>query len=256
MWRKTDRYAGAAGALLFIAAWYAMTSSALFGSEYTNNFSPVSTVIALWNLVTSGEIFPHAAASLRRIGIGLAVASLFGIPVGLLTGYFRLADRITYPTFQFIRIISPLAWMPLAITVFGIGDKPVYFLVSIAAVWPLVINTSFGVKSLDEIWMKVASIYHIKGIRFVREVLVPAVLPDMLTGLRLALGISWIVLVPAEMLGVSKGLGYYILDTRDRFAYGELIAVIIIIGIFGYITDYSIKLLEKKLSWAYREEGE
>lgn len=104
--------------------------------------------------------------------------------------------------------------------------------------------------------MRVARTYNVRGIRLVKKVLLPAALPDILVGLRLALGISWIVLVPAEMLGVSEGLGYYILDTRDRFAYGELIAVIIIIGVLGYATDYAVQLVQKKYSWNKEDNWE
>lgn len=251
-----ERFAIPAGIGLFLIIWQLATSRAFFGSGISVNFSPFTSLKALGTILFSGEITPHITASLKRIGVGLLVAATAGIPTGLVTGYSRVADRATYGTFQFIRMISPLAWMPLAISIFGIGDKPVYFLVSIAAVWPFIINTAFGVKSIENIWVKVAKTYEIKGFTFIKDVLVPAALPDMLVGLRLALGISWIVLVPAEMLGVSEGLGYYILDTRDRFAYGELIAVIIIIGVLGYLSDYAASALQKKVSWNKQDSWE
>ncbi len=246
--RVLESFAAPAGVILFIILWQVATAESFFGSAFRVNFSPERSARALSSILVSGEIVPHVAASLKRIGIGLSLAALIGIPVGLVTGYVRQVDRLTYGTFQFLRMISPLAWMPLAIAIFGIGDRPVYFLVSIAAVWPFVINTSFGVKSIEEIWLKVATIHRIRGLAFLRRVLLPATLPDILVGLRLALGISWIVLVPAEMLGVSEGLGYYILDTRDRFAYGELVAVILIIGFLGYLSDYLIRAVQSKVS--------
>lgn len=252
-WVK-ERWAAPAGIVLFLILWQSFTSEALLGAGLRIYFSPAESVKALWSILFSGEVVPHILASLKRVGVGLGVAAAVGIPIGLLTGYASSMDRLTYGTFQFIRMISPLAWMPLAIAIFGVGDKPVYFLVSIAAVWPFIINTSFGVKSIEEIWIRVSKIHHIQGIRFLRHVLVPAALPDILIGLRLALGISWIVLVPAEMLGVSEGLGYFILDTRDRFAYGELIAVILIIGALGYSSDFLIQGVQKKISWAGRED--
>ncbi len=247
--RFTDRFAVPGGVVLFILIWYVATSKHFFGKGIGVSFSPEVSIKALISIIGSGEITPHILASMKRISVGLFVAAAAGIPAGLITGYSRIADRATYGTFQFIRMISPLAWMPLAISLFGIGDKPVYFLIAIAAVWPFVINTAFGVKSVEKIWVRVARTYNVRGIRFVKKILLPAALPDILVGLRLALGISWIVLVPAEMLGVSEGLGYYILDTRDRFAYGELIAVIIIIGVLGYATDYAVQVVQKKCSW-------
>lgn len=251
-----EKFAAPGGVLMFILLWHVFTSEAILGTSFGVNFSPLKSVRALSAILFTGELVPHIGASLKRIGIGLGAAAFFGIPLGLLTGYVSSVDRITYGTFQFLRMISPLAWMPLAIAIFGIGDKPVYFLVAIAAVWPFIINTSFGVKSVEEIWLRVAKIHRIRGFAFLKRVLIPATLPDILVGLRLALGISWLVLVPAEMLGVSEGLGYYILDTRDRFAYGELIAVILVIGALGYLSDYLIRAIQKKVSWTGQEGSE
>lgn len=250
---QKEKWAAPGGIVLFLLIWQVVTSESLLGSGLRVHFSPLASVRALWGILFSGDIVPHIAASLKRIVVGLVFAAAAGIPLGLLTGSIRTFDRLTQGSFQFLRMISPLAWMPLAIGLFGIGDSPVYFLVAIAAVWPFVINTAFGVKSIEEIWLRVAKIHHIRGYRFLKQVLVPATLPNILVGLRLALGISWIVLVPAEMLGVSKGLGYYILDTRDRFAYGELIAVILIIGALGYTSDLLIQALQRKVSWVSRE---
>ena len=251
-----DRFAVPGGVILFVLAWYVATSEQFLGRGIGISFSPVVSIKALGSIIASGEIAPHIIASLKRVIVGLFIAAAAGIPAGLITGYSRVADRATYGPFQFIRMISPLAWMPLAISIFGIGDTPVYFLIAIAAVWPFVINTSFGVKSVEKIWVRVARTYDVRGIRFVKKILLPAALPDILVGLRLALGISWIILVPAEMLGVSEGLGYYILDTRDRFAYGELIAVIIIIGVLGYATDYAVQLIQKRCSWNKEDSWE
>ena len=144
--------------------------------------------------------------------------------------------------------------MPIAIVVFGVGNNPVIFLIAIAAVWPMIINTAHGVSSLDQRWIRAARTLGANGMEAsVRMVILPAVVPDMLTGLRLAVGLAWVVLVPAEMLGVSDGLGYYILDTRDRFNYGELMAVILVIGVIGYALDQLIRLLRIHVSWEQEE---
>ena len=120
---------------------------------------------------------------------------------------------------------------------------------AIAAVWPIIINTAHGVQKVDKTWIQVAQMFGARHTSVIRLVIVPAVLPDILTGLRVALGVSWIVLVPAEMLGVASGLGYLILDYRDVLSYDSLMAVIVVIGFLGYLSDSIVRLLLKKFSW-------
>jgi len=146
-------------------------------------------------------------------------------------------------------MISPLAWMPIAIIAFGVGNRPVYFLVAVAAVWPFIINTAHGVGRVEPLWIKVARNLGAGEGQVLRRVVIPAVVPDILTGLRLAIGLAWVVLVPAEMLGVSSGLGYFILDTRDRFRYDELMAAILLIGLLGYGLDGVVKVVQRRFSW-------
>jgi NitT/TauT family transport system permease protein len=128
-----------------------------------------------------------------------------GIPLGVIVGYYRPAEAASSVVFQFLRMISPLAWMPIAIIAFGVGDPPVYFLIAVATVWPFVINTAHGVGQVKPLWIKVARSLGAGEGQLLRRVIIPAVVPDILTGLRLAIGLAWVVLVPAEMLGVSWG---------------------------------------------------
>jgi NitT/TauT family transport system permease protein len=151
-------------------------------------------------------------------------------------------------------MISPLTWMPIAVMAFGIGDRPVIFLIAAAAVWPILLSTAHGVATVDPRWVAAARTLGARRIELVRRVLVPAALPDVLTGLRLALGVAWIVLVPAEMLGVRSGLGYYVLDTRDRFAYDELAALVLIVGAIGLVLDGAVRLAHARLAWNAHEE--
>ncbi len=246
-WRRIGyQFVGLAVAL---ALWQLFTSQFFMTEQFSRGFSPASTFRELRQFVIGGALLHHAIPSLQRVGLGLLIATLAGIPIGLLVGYFKVFNLITNTVFQFIRMTSPLAWMPLAIIVFGVGNKPVCFLIAVAAVWPIVINTAHGVRSVNPIWVKVVRMLggHHAGV--LRRAVVPAIIPDMLTGLRISLGISWIILVPAEMLGVSSGLGYYILDTRDRFNYGELMAVILVVGFLGFISDVLIRLVQRKCSW-------
>ncbi len=237
------------GIIVALILWQIVASLKLLGPQFGPAFSPLSAIDALLDLINKGTLWKQAVPSLKRVGVGLLFAALIGIPVGLLIGYFRRIEMSTYAVFQFIRMISPLAWMPLAIIAFGIGDKPIYFLITIAAIWPIIINTAHGTSQVEKMWLKLAHSMGAGTLTIFRKIIIPAAIPDMLMGLRIALGVSWLILVPAEMLGVSSGLGYYILDTRDRFAYGELMSLILTIGLIGFVLDSIFKHLRSRYSW-------
>lgn len=239
-----------AGLLLALLVWWATTSPLLYPDSVAAKFAPAACFDALWALLATAEIFPHILVSLKRVSLSLVFALLAGIPLGVLVGLSHSIERATGPLFQFVRMISPLSWMPLAVMVFGIGDAPVYFLLSIAAVWPIMLNVSAGVHAIDPRWLTLARSLCANRRETLFRIVAPAIVAHVLTGIRLAIGIVWIVLVPAEMLGVSQGLGYFILDTRDRLAYSELMAVILIIGLLGYLLDLSVRLITQK--WTHR----
>lgn len=231
------------GVLVAVMLWWAAT--AVFAAErgFLARFGPGPTLVALRDLVTSGELWPHLLASSRRTLVGLAVATLVGIPVGLVVGAHRPTARASAAVFQFLRMVSPLSWTPLAVIVLGVGDMPVYFLVAVGAVWPIILNTAAGVQALDPRWVTVARSLAANRWEVVRAVVWPGIRPHVLTGLRLSVGLAWIILVPAEMLGVDSGLGYFILNARDRLAYGELMATILVIGAYGFLIDLTARRL-------------
>jgi NitT/TauT family transport system permease protein len=237
------------GVIIALLLWQTATSLQLLGPQFGPAFSPSRAGRALLGLISSGDLWPHLAASLRRALVGLTIAAGLGIPLGVIVGHYSYAEAASSVVFQFLRMISPLAWMPIALIAFGVGDPPVYFLIAIATVWPFVINTAHGVGQVKPLWIKVARSLGAGEGQLLRRVIIPAVVPDILTGLRLAIGLAWVVLVPAEMLGVSSGLGYFILDTRDRFRYDELVAAILLIGLLGYGLDGTIKAVQRRLSW-------
>lgn len=237
------------GIVVALALWQLATWAELLGPQFGPSFAPTSAALALAEMIATGEMVRHLLPSLQRVVTGLLLASALGIPIGVLVGYYRRLEWATTTVFQFLRMISPLAWMPIAIIAFGIGDGAVYFLIAATAVWPLIINTAHGVTSLQPIWLKVARNLGASEALILRRVVVPAVLGDVLTGLRVAVGISWVVLVPAEMLGVSSGLGYYVLDTRDRFRYDELMAVLLVIGLVGFTLDWLLRKMKGRLAW-------
>ena len=237
---------GAGGLLGLLLLWWLGVH--LFGEVdgLSARFSPQATLASLVELLGQGEVYEHAWVSLKRILVGLALALLIGVPLGLLVGSYRHLESATTPAFQFLRMISPLSWMPIAVMVLGVGDAPVYFLLAFAAVWPILLSTAAGVAQLDRNWLLLARSLSATRTETVLRVVLPGITAQILTGVRLAIGIIWIVLVPAEMLGVSAGLGYFILDTRDRLAYSELMAAVVLIGALGYALDHAARWLHQR----------
>lgn len=241
---------GLGGLFLLFGLWW--LGVALFGAGdgLAALFSPQATLASLIELLGRGELYQHVGVSLRRILVGLSLALLVGVPLGLLVGAWRNLEWATTPAFQFLRMISPLSWMPVAVMLMGVGDRPIYFLLAFAAVWPILLNTAAGVKSLDPRWLQLTRSLSATRWETLSRVVLPGVLGHVLTGVRLAIGILWIVLVPCEMLGVSAGLGYYILDTRDRLAYSELMAMVLLIGVLGFCLDAAARALYRRWSHA------
>tara|TARA_B100000315_G_scaffold112693_1_gene103324 strand:+ start:20086 stop:20997 length:912 start_codon:yes stop_codon:yes gene_type:complete len=237
------------GLAVLLAIWQLGTSLGLLGEDFAPKFAPSAAFLAFIEMAESGDIMHHTIPSLKRVAIGLTYSVTFAIPVGILVGYFTKLEQMTYIAFQLLRMISPLAWMPVAIIIFGVGDKSVIFLLWLVAIWPLILNTAYGTSRVSQLWINMARTMGAFDWAILKKIIIPAAIPDMLTGLRLAVGISWIILVPAEMLGVPDGLGYFILDTRDRFRYDELMATIAIIGTIGYLLDSIMRMLIRRYAW-------
>ena len=234
------------GLLLALALW-AWGARQLSDVEAIQQaFAPQAGFAALWRLLQDGQLWLHMALSLQRIGLSLLMALLIGVPLGIWVGLSPLFARLTGTLFQFLRMVSPLSWMPLAVMALGVGEAPVIFLLSFAAVWPIVLNTAAGVAALDKSWLQLAHSLSATRLEVVWRIVLPGIVSHVLTGFRLALGIGWIVLVPAEMLGVSAGLGYFILDTRDRLAYDELMAGIVLIGCLGFALDLLARWVSRR----------
>lgn len=239
---------GGAGLLLLLALWWMATDLLAAEGSFARRFSPTLALPALAQLVSGPDLWPHVIVSIKRVLVGLGLALLAGVPLGLLIGASRLAEAAAAPAFQFLRMISPLSWMPIAVLVFGVGDAPIYFLLAFAAVWPILLNTAAGVRQLNPHWLLLSKSLAATGWETLARVVLPGVMGHVLTGLRLAIGISWIVLVPCEMLGVQAGLGYFVLDTRDRLAYEQLMAVILIIGVIGYALDSAARAIIRRFA--------
>ncbi|XXQ67280.1 ABC transporter permease [Neisseriaceae bacterium B1] len=242
---KHSTLLGLAGLLILLALWQIGSLILAQTMPLANMLAPATALGSLKTLLLGWQLWEHIFASLQRVGVGLLFALLIGVPVGFALGLSRKTEQTASPAFQFLRMISPLSWMPVVVMLFGIGDAPIYFLLAFAAVWSIILNTVAGVKTINPQWLELGRSLSATKSEMLFKIMLPAVLGDILNGLRLAIGIVWVVLVPCEMLGVNEGLGYFILDTRDRLAYAELMAAIVLIGVIGWALDSGARWLAK-----------
>ncbi|MDR7038950.1 NitT/TauT family transport system permease protein [Methylobacterium sp. BE186] len=246
-----SRLAPLAGLAGLLALWYAagLVLESVPAYAAFAGFAPGPALAAFRDLIATGEAWRAAGPSLARVGEGLAFAFLLGAPVGLLVGSSPLLERVLQPPFQLLRMISPLAWMPVAVLAFPSWNGAIVFLIAAAAIWPILFATAAGVKRVDPVWLTLARNLGAGRLGALRAIVVPAVTQDILTGLRLALGVAWIVLVPAEYLGVTSGLGYAINDARDTLSYDRLAALVLLIGLIGYALDAALGRLAARARW-------
>lgn len=221
-----------------ILLWWLGTDVWSVDNPILGSMSPVDAISSLINQVSSGTIADTVAVSLGRLLGGLLIATVIGVSLGLAIGSRKRVDEATSVIIQFLRMVSPLAWTPVAIVLFGIGSPPVVFLIAIAAVWPVTMNTVAGVRSLNPEWALLARSLGATPLEILKTIVIPGIRPHVLTGIRLALGVAWIVIVPAEMLGVDSGLGYQILNARDQLDYSLLAAIMLLIGVIGFVLDW------------------
>jgi len=214
-----------------------------------SDFAPGPALTSLVSIVAGGEVLDMAIPSLRRIGGGLMWAILFGLPIGIAIGRLTHVRAATHVPFQFLRMISPLSWMPIAVLVFPTWDGAIVFLIAMAAVWPIAFSTAAGLRKVDPNWFKVARNLGARSYQMLISIILPAIALDIWTGIRLALGVAWIVLVPAEYLGVTSGLGYSINDARDTLEYDRLAAIVVIIGVIGFALDALCLAMIKRTNW-------
>ena len=225
-----------AGVLGAVGLWWLLTDVVFAGRALVPEFSPRRTLIGLREILSAGVV-DHAASSVFRLLAGLAVATVVGVTVGALVGSHPTLERTLRPCLLFLRMVSPLSWAPVAVIALGIGDRPVVALVAATTVWPILASTAEGVAAVDPGHALVARALGASRWERLRTVTVPSVRPRVLSGLRMAIGIGWVVLVPAEMLGVTSGLGYQILNAKDQLAYHQITALILVIGTIGYAVD-------------------
>ena len=235
---------------LLIAIWWivvAKSDSPIFPT-------PWQVVTGAWELVKDGTLGEHIEASLLRVGIGFGLAFLVAIPLGLWMGWVSGAYYTLNPLFQMLRPISPIAWIPIAILWFGVGDLSPIFLIFISSVFPMMVQTTAGVRTIDRRYLRAAANFGVSRWVLFRRVVIPAVLPEIIVGMRIGIGVAWLVVVAAEMIALHSGLGYLIMDSRNAGnRYDLVIASMIIIGVIGLLLDGTTRLLErlKTVKWRY-----
>lgn len=204
---------------------------------------PVIVFDSFWKLLIEGELLRHTVASLYRVTIGFYIAAILGIPLGIAMGRNTLARNLLNPVIQFLKPISPLAWIPLAMLWFGIGDKPAIFLIFLSCFFPMVVATFIAVGSINNVYFHVAANFNFSRTEVLIKVIIPAIIPDLVTALRLTISIAWLVVVAAEMIAVQSGLGFLILDSRNALRMDDVIVAMITIGAIGLILDHIVKQL-------------
>ncbi len=216
--------------------------------------TPWQVVTGALELARDGTLWDDIGASLFRVGAGFLLAMLVAIPLGLWMGWVSGAYTTLNPIFQMLRPISPIAWIPLAILWFGVGNVSPIFLIFISSVFPMIVQTTAGVHTIERRYLRAAANFGVSRAVLFRRVVIPAVLPQIIVGMRIGLGVAWLVVVAAEMIALRSGLGYMIMDSRNAGnRYDLVIAGMIIIGLIGLLLDGATRLLErlKTVKWRY-----
>ena len=176
-------------------------------------------------------------ASLKRVGVGFGLAALVGIPLGFMIGRFKFLSGMFNPIISLLKPVSPLAWLPIGLLVFKAADPAAIWSIFICSIWPMIINTAVGVQRVPQDYMNVAKVLNLSEWKIVTKILFPSVLPYMLTGVRLAIGTAWLVIVAAEMLTGGVGIGFWVWDEWNNLNVAHIIIAIVVIGIVGLILE-------------------
>ncbi|EJH4502025.1 nitrate ABC transporter permease [Cronobacter sakazakii] len=191
----------------------------------------------------------NVLASLSRVAVGFGLAALVGIPLGFLIGRFTFLGRMFNPLIALLRPVSPLAWLPIGLLLFQKAEPASSWTIFICSIWPMVINTAEGVKRIPEDYLNVARVLQLSEWTVMRRILFPAVLPAVLTGVRLSIGIAWLVIVAAEMLTGGLGIGFWIWNEWNNLNVENILIAIVIIGVVGLLLEQGLMLIARRFSW-------
>jgi NitT/TauT family transport system permease protein len=239
---------------LLLALWHysvAWTATKIFPS-------PLDVKKGIAELIHKHVLWADIIDSLRRVAIGFGGAAVIGIPLGLALGWYPAANQVVNPVLQILRPISPIAWIPVAIILLGVGDHAATSLIFVGALFPIIVASVDGVSNVPSVFRLAGRNFGLGPARLLARVVFPAALPKIIVGLRIALGIAWLVVVAAEMIAVDSGLGYLVIDSRNSGKrYDLVVAAMLIIGLIGLILDSGFRWLEKikSVRWGFRDES-
>jgi NitT/TauT family transport system permease protein len=239
---------------LFLALWHysvAWTATKIFPS-------PLDVKNGIAELIRKQVLWRDIIDSLRRVAIGFGAATLIGIPLGLTLGWYPAANHVVNPLLQILRPISPIAWIPVAIILLGVGDHAATSLIFLGALFPIIVASVDGVSNVPSVFRLAGRNFGLGPFRLLTRVVFPAALPKIIVGLRIALGIAWLVVVAAEMIAVDSGLGYLVIDSRNSGKrYDLVVAAMLIIGLIGLILDTGFRRMEKikSVRWGFRDDS-
>lgn len=234
----------ALAALTLFVLWTA--ASAILGPVLLP--SPLAVAERAADLIRSGELLGHTLTSLRRMAIGFGTAMLFGIPLGILMGRSRTVSDLLLVPVELLRPISGIAWIPVGLFIFGVGESLPIFIIAYAAFFPILLNTIEGVEAAGQRLIVAGRVLGASGIKLYTRVVIPAAMPKILNGIRVGLGIAWMAIVAAEFIGAPSGLGYMIEWHRTMLSTESVITALITIGLVGAAMDLSARLLVRRFA--------
>jgi len=227
--------------LLIVLIWEGLARSSGWSVHVFPD--PLTVVHSFFQLLLDGTLLRHTVASLFRVTAGFYLAVILGVPLGILLGRVARARAFINPIIQFLRPISPLAWIPLAMLWFGIGDPPAIFLIFLSSFFPMVVSTTIAVQNINPTYFQVAANFRFTHKEILTRLILPAIIPEVVTALRLTVTIAWLVVVAAEMIAVQSGLGYLILDARNALRMDHVMNGMIVIGLIGLMLDNLMRRL-------------
>jgi ABC-type nitrate/sulfonate/bicarbonate transport system permease component len=205
--------------------------------------TPVDVATALERMASNGEILGYATVSLKRLALGYMLAVAVGVPLGLVIGLSRTAGRLVDPVIELVRPISGIAWIPLALMLFGIGDTLAVFILFYGALFAIVLNTAAGTSEIDRHLVDAGRTYGVGRLTLLHQVILPNALPSILVGARIGMGLAWMSLIAAELIGAPNGLGFAVEYYRELLMTPKMVAVIVTLGALGYISDRLLRYL-------------
>lgn len=233
--------------VIFLAIWQLLCMSPTASLP-----GPIVVVKDTWELIidpffdnggTDVGLFWQILASLKRVAIGFTLSTIVGIIVGMILGSSRLIYDAIDPIFQVLRTVPPLAWLPISLAAFQDSQPSAIFVIFITAIWPIIINTAVGVQQVPQDYKNVALVLQLSKWKYFTEILFPATIPYVFTGLRIGIGLSWLAIIAAEMLIGGVGIGFFIWDAWNSSLISEIILALIYVGIVGFFLDRAVELI-------------